>query len=117
MLAGGRRVELLVFDDVTQALGVQKDNKIVVAGTSDNGFAVVRYTLDGGLDRDFGQGGKVTIRIGTYERQPDEAFALALQADRNSLECPLLWLCHVPLQSGWQSRPELWHRRESHHPY
>lgn len=52
------------------AITLQQDGKIVVAGRGDiNGqarFAVVRYNADGSLDGTFGNGGVVTTSIGTF---------------------------------------------------
>src|SRR5437870_162122 len=54
--------------DVAQALVVQRDGKLVAAGStvSDNNrdFALVRYDNDGNLDSSFGSGGKVTTPFG-----------------------------------------------------
>jgi uncharacterized delta-60 repeat protein len=61
-------------DDGANALAVQKNGKIVVAGWSNGdfdsgwsgeGFALVRYTRGGKLDATFGTGGKVLIVPGT----------------------------------------------------
>jgi len=46
--------------DNGNAVALQKDGKIVVAGESDLGFSVARYNVDGSLDATFGDGGKVT---------------------------------------------------------
>jgi len=55
------------------ALAIQKDGKLVAAGTSNsdtgpdpgnNRFALVRYQANGTLDGSFGRGGKVTTTIG-----------------------------------------------------
>ncbi len=54
-------------DDRANALAVQPDGKIVVAGTAHNGtdtdFALARYNANGSLDVTFGTGGKVTVDI------------------------------------------------------
>ncbi|MEW5879761.1 MAG: hypothetical protein AB1761_04885 [Pseudomonadota bacterium] len=51
------------------ALALAPDGKIVVAGTGFNGtnydFALARYNADGTLEATFGNGGKVTVGIGT----------------------------------------------------
>ncbi|MEJ7624607.1 MAG: carboxypeptidase regulatory-like domain-containing protein [Pyrinomonadaceae bacterium] len=69
-------------NDVAQAVAIQPDGKIVVAGYSFNGtyddFAVVRYNADGSLDSGFGQNGVATTSVGIGH---DEAFGLALQSD------------------------------------
>ena len=68
--------------DFAQAVGVQSDGKIVVAGYSSNfsdyDFAMVRYTTAGALDPTFGSGGKVRTPIGSGD---DRATALAIQSD------------------------------------
>jgi uncharacterized delta-60 repeat protein/uncharacterized repeat protein (TIGR02059 family) len=51
--------------DAANAVAIQNDGKIVVAGTSANDFAVVRYTSDGALDSTFGTAGKKTTDIGS----------------------------------------------------
>jgi uncharacterized delta-60 repeat protein len=69
-------------DDDADALVIQKDGKIVVAGSSFNGtnddFALARYNPDGSLDPTFDGDGKVTTPIGSGD---DQAYALALQED------------------------------------
>jgi uncharacterized delta-60 repeat protein len=68
--------------DEAQAIAVDADGKIVVAGSSGQGgindFAVVRYTSDGELDEDFGEGGKV---LTSFTEDSDSAYALTLQDD------------------------------------
>ena len=51
-------------DAFAQAVAVQRDGKIVVAGRSNSVFALVRFTPTGGLDRSFGTGGKVRTDAG-----------------------------------------------------
>ena len=69
---------------VANAVGVQPDGKIVVAGFAtnasgvDSDFALVRYNPDGSLDTTFGTGGIVTTDLGT---QDDDARAVAIQPD------------------------------------
>ncbi len=65
-----------------QAVAVQPDGKIVVAGyaynnTSDD-FVAARYNPNGSLDTGFGSGGIVVTPIGTGD---DEAYAVAIQPD------------------------------------
>ena len=54
-------------NDTGNALAIQTDGKIVVAGSSFNGtnddFAIVRYNSNGLLDNSYGSGGKVTVDI------------------------------------------------------
>jgi uncharacterized delta-60 repeat protein len=68
-------------DDEADALAIQPDGKIVVAGYTTTGgddseFALARYTVNGTLDRAFGTGGKVTTAFGSAG-----AKAVALQPD------------------------------------
>lgn len=63
------------------AVKVQTDGKIVVAGKANNGnqqFALARYTAFGALDDNFGVSGVATADIGTAD---DLAYALAIQPD------------------------------------
>lgn len=69
--------------DEAQAVAVQPDGKILVAGTSDQGatgydFALARYNADGTLDATFGTNGRVTTSFGNGA---DKAYALLLQPD------------------------------------
>lgn len=70
--------------DVAQAMAVQADGKIVVAGsavntaTADTDFGLARYNSDGTLDASFGDGGKVITDIAGLG---DTVWAIALQAD------------------------------------
>lgn len=75
------REPVFVIDDVAGAVALQSDDKIVVAGRADRGFAVARYHPDGRLDTSFGIGGKATTRISTDVEIDDEFHDLALQAD------------------------------------
>ena len=70
-------------DDFADAIAIQSDGKIVVAGyseygTNDKDFAVVRYNGNGTLDSTFGSDGKVTTQIGAYN---DVAKSMAIQSD------------------------------------
>jgi uncharacterized delta-60 repeat protein len=69
-------------EDYAEAMAVQPDGKVLVAGRARAGagddFALVRYERDGSLDTSFGTGGKVTTEIGS---QNDAAYAIALQPD------------------------------------
>ena len=66
--------------DRANAMALQSDGKIVVAGQSHNGsdndFALARYTASGQLDAAFGDGGKVTTPIG---KSNDHGYAVAMQ--------------------------------------
>lgn len=50
--------------DIARSVTLQADGKILVAGSSDARFAVVRYNTNGTLDTSFGTDGKVTTEIG-----------------------------------------------------
>ncbi len=52
--------------DLGAAVGLQKNGKIVVAGTANFSFGLARYNTDGSLDTSFGLGGLVTTLIGTF---------------------------------------------------
>jgi uncharacterized delta-60 repeat protein len=68
-------------DDVAYCVVLQSDDKIVVAGDSNNGingdFAVVRYNTNGSLDTSFNSTGMVTTPIGTL----DTCRSMILQRD------------------------------------
>jgi uncharacterized delta-60 repeat protein len=69
-----------VRTDIAQALAIQSDGKIVVAGSSGSDFALARYNPDGTLDTTFNATGKVLTDFsgsGSY----DIAHALAIQSD------------------------------------
>ena len=70
-------------DDVAQALAIQSDGKIVVAGyTSPNGsvadFALARYNSDGSLDTNFDSDGKLITSLGSGYDYPS---GIAIQSD------------------------------------
>jgi uncharacterized delta-60 repeat protein len=50
--------------DVANAMVLQPDGRIVLAGQSDSDFALARYTANGALDSTFGTGGVVKTPIG-----------------------------------------------------
>ena len=78
---GGKvTTEFSGFDRLS-AVGVQRDGKIVVAGTSSRGFSdfvLARYNTDGSLDVGFGNGGKV---ISDFAGGDDAVSGLAVQPD------------------------------------
>jgi len=68
-------------DDFGNTVVIQKDGKIVVAGTSDielgqENFALARYNTDGSLDVSFGVEGKVTTSFGDFD---DRGSAVVIQ--------------------------------------
>jgi hypothetical protein len=81
---GGDGTVTTDFPGAARALVVQ-GRKLVAAGltfSSETGddFGLARFNSNGGLDRSFGTGGKVTTDI-TPSGSPDEANALIQQAD------------------------------------
>ena len=68
--------------DAGNAVAIQSDGKIIVAGASSNGanaeFAVLRYHSNGSLDNSFDLDGKVTTAIG---QTGCIAYAIAIQPD------------------------------------
>ncbi len=73
-------------NSIGQAVAVQRDGKIVVAGvltdpsgTEQGGMLVERFTASGGPDRRFASGGTATVLGGT--KNGGAAFALTLQPD------------------------------------
>lgn len=78
---GGKAV-LQLFDDTlpdaANGLTVLPDGKILIAGTSDDSYAVVRLTATGALDPSFGTDGSTIIG---YDDSIDAGNALALQTD------------------------------------
>ena len=64
-------------DDRAADVEIQSDGRIVVAGTSDYDFAVMRFNSDGTLDTTFSGDGKVLTSLNDF----DEARALAIQSD------------------------------------
>ena len=80
---GKATADFASFGDQANAVAVQDDGKIVVAGysyqaSSDSDFALVRYNADGSLDAGFGTGGRVTTGFGNPQ---DSARAVAVQRD------------------------------------
>jgi len=73
-------------DSRARAVAIQKDGKIVVAGSTKTAaggdVAIVRLNSDGSLDRTFGSGGWVITDVGGEE---DVAYAVALQGDAKIL--------------------------------
>jgi len=53
------------FQDTGNSVTLQADGKILVAGTSNDGFALARYNTSGSLDTSFSGDGKVTTDLGS----------------------------------------------------
>ena len=80
-LAGNQRTNI-AGNDVGRALVVQPDGKLVVAGSSSNNFAVIRYQAGGILDPEFSHGGVDGDGILRFNISGnDSANALAIQRD------------------------------------
>lgn len=76
--SGGRiHTSFAASDSEANAVAIQADGKIVVAGKSGTDFAVARYHPDGSLDLAFGAGGRVTTNF----QGEDVANAVAVLAD------------------------------------
>lgn len=79
---GGVQTTPIGYEDYANAVAVQPDGKVVVAGSSSSNagtfVTLVRYGRDGGLDTTFGNGGKLVTPVGASD---DAALALAVQAD------------------------------------
>lgn len=73
---------LLSVSDIANAIAIQSDGKIVVAGQSYNGtatdYALARYNTDGSLDTSFNTDGKVVTDMGGSW---DVANAIVIQSD------------------------------------
>ncbi|HJQ25299.1 MAG TPA: delta-60 repeat domain-containing protein [Blastocatellia bacterium] len=78
---GGKVVTDLGGYDSVRALAIQNDGKIIAAGTTGSAFALARYNVGGGLDPDFGDGGKVITRLSASGLPFDRASAIILQPD------------------------------------
>jgi uncharacterized delta-60 repeat protein len=93
---GGKVTTQFADIDSANAIVLQPDGKIVVAGAFSegrqqrSGFALARYTMDGDLDPGFGVGGKITTNIGNIgganavRLQPDGKIVAAGQGDTNA---------------------------------
>jgi uncharacterized delta-60 repeat protein len=70
--------------DLPNAIAIQQDGKIVLAGYSEypRRFAVARYNEDGILDQDFGEGGLVLI---SFDSGYNSAEAVAIDSKGNIL--------------------------------
>ncbi len=63
------------------AVAVQSDGRILVAGKAGLGFGLARYRSDGSLDASFGTAGKLTTLFTNFCGNISEVFALAIQND------------------------------------
>ncbi|MGF1936166.1 MAG: DUF4347 domain-containing protein [Nostoc sp. ChiQUE02] len=69
----------LLPNEIAYSLVVQADGKILVAGVSNNDFALVRYNSDGSIDTTFDNDGKVSTDLGLLTL--DIAYGLVQQPD------------------------------------
>lgn len=67
------------FFNTASAVGIQNDGKIVVAGYSNNDFAMARYNDNGSLDTTFSGDGMVVTPISLDNS--NQAYDLAIQSD------------------------------------
>ena len=65
--------------DTGASVKVQTDGKILLAGSSDNNFALARYNTNGSLDSSFDTDGKLTTGFGGYYN--DKGASVTVQAD------------------------------------
>ena len=69
--------------DQPNAVIIQPDGRIVVAGLSADQFALARFNADGTLDTAYGNGGEVTTDFGSF----DQGFDAAATADNKVVVC------------------------------
>lgn len=67
--------------DEGNGVGLQSNGKIIIAGTSNNDFAVTRYNSNGTLDTSFGASGIITTDIDTGNNSTDKGNGVAIQTD------------------------------------
>ncbi|MCU7815842.1 MAG: DUF4347 domain-containing protein, partial [Candidatus Thiodiazotropha sp. (ex Rostrolucina anterorostrata)] len=70
--------DITTSSDAGFSVTVQADGKILVAGSSDQDFALVRYHVDGSLDTTFDGDGKVTTDLGS---SIDSGWSVTVQPD------------------------------------
>ena len=68
----------MTSDDEAYSIAIQSDGKIVVAGTNETEFALVRYNTNGTLDISFGNGGIVTTQVANGN---EYIASIAIQSD------------------------------------
>lgn len=90
----GRKRISLGADDSAEAVSIQPDGKLVIAGGADDGVAVVRLRAGGRVDRGFGDGGSATIDAVGGEL---EAADVLLQPDGAIVVATTI---QVPIQGG-----------------
>ena len=73
----GKIITSVGGNDTSYAMALQPNGKIIVVGSTDDRFGVVRYMSTGALDNSFGTGGIVTTSLGVKSG----AHAVTLQPD------------------------------------
>lgn len=66
-------------DDFGNAVAIQPDNKIIIAGTSNNLSIIARYNINGAPDSTFGTDGIIITNFETSE--PSEIYGITVQND------------------------------------
>ena len=66
------------LDCVAEAVTLQSDGRILIAGHADGDFAVLRYNTNGTLDGTFGNSGYTTTDFGNSQ---DKVYAISIQAN------------------------------------
>lgn len=76
---------ILNGDDIGNAVAIQPDGKILVAGSTHNGenhdFAFVRYNPDGSLDNSLGADGRISVRFSFAPNAQEIANSVVIQPD------------------------------------
>jgi uncharacterized delta-60 repeat protein len=79
---GGKVItDLSGKNDYGYTLAIQPDGKIIVGGSSDSNFALIRYNSDGFLDSTFGINGSVITDFNIASSPNNDARSVALQED------------------------------------
>lgn len=76
--AGVVTVDFALSDDIGEGIALQADGKILVGGSSDGDFAILRFQTNGLLDTSFRGTGKTLIPIGDAN---DAATSVSVQTD------------------------------------
>ena len=75
-----RQIVQINSKELGSALAVQRDDKILTAGTIDGKFALARYQTNGAIDNSFGTNGILTTAIGNNP-EIDTIFSMVFQPD------------------------------------
>ncbi len=87
--SGGKVItDLYGHSDQAYSVAIQNNGKIVVAGSSNYDFALVRYNPDGSLDGNFDWDGKVITDVGG---SGDKAYSVAIQNDGKIVAAGYSW--------------------------